>query len=331
MRKLLVASQKGGVGKTTTTLNLAAAASLTGRRVLILDSDPIGSVAVSLGLETEGVAHSAAQDLGLAGHLWEGAMPATDVLNPYSSPQFAEEDLGQCLNRLDRLARRRGYDLILLDAPPSLWQRSRLLLGAAQEVLLVLRVEPLAYRTLPGFLGMLKSSGTGCRLTGILLTLAAGQQPGDPLEQEMTQRLGKRLIPPAIPYDPAAAEALLAGMPMVSHRPDSEAARAYIAAAHRLGLIDSIEEFQRGLVRRPAAPRSAPEVAEVSTVPFPRPARPEPGTEGESAVALLDPSLPFNDQHERVRPTYGSEWLPWVATSTLLGVMGAFALRFLAR
>jgi chromosome partitioning protein len=156
MRKLLVASQKGGVGKTTTALNLAAMAALAGQRVLVIDADPIGSAGVSLNLTPNETAQNLAADLALTGNLWTGAFPGVDVLNPYSSTEFAEEELAKALERLDRFGKKRRYDLIVMDAPPSLWQRSRLLLEAANELLLVLRAEVLAFRTLPGFLEMVR-------------------------------------------------------------------------------------------------------------------------------------------------------------------------------
>ena len=330
MRKLLVASQKGGVGKTTTALNLAAMAALAGQRVLVIDADPIGSAGVSLNLAPNDTAQNLAADLALTGNLWAGAFPGVDVLNPYSSSEFAEEELAKALERLDRFGKKRRYDLVVMDAPPSLWQRSRLLLEAANELLLVLRAEVLAFRTLPGFLEMVRGSGSSCRLTGILLTLAPGQTPNSAVERQMMQRLGKRAMPAAIPHDAAAGEALLAGTPLVHFRPESEAAQAYLKVGHHLGLIGKVEDFTRGLLHRTVASKDAKRTVEAPEIAFPRGERPEENPENavpEETPLLLDPTLPFAEQRDRPTAAPVTQWVPWIAASMLIGVAGAVVIR----
>ncbi|MFQ3592142.1 MAG: ParA family protein [Gemmataceae bacterium] len=330
MRKLLVASQKGGVGKTTTALNLAAMAALAGQRVLVVDADPIGSAGVSLNLTPNDTAQNLAADLALPGHLWAGAFPGIDLLNPYSSSEFSEEELAKALERLDRIGKKRRYDLVVLDAPPSLWQRSRLLLESAAEVLLVLRAEVLAFRTLPGFLEMVRSSGKGCRLSGILLTLAPGQTPNSAIERQMMERLGKHAMPVAIPHDVTASEALLAGTPLVHFRPESEASQAYLKVGHHLGLIGKPEEFVRGLTARTVVNKEAKRPVEAPEINFPRGERPEELPQDavpEEPPLLLDPTLPFNDQRDRPVAAAATQWVPWIAASMLIGVVGAVVIR----
>jgi chromosome partitioning protein len=330
MRKLLVASQKGGVGKTTTALNLGAMAALAGQRVLVVDADPIGSAGVSLNLAPNEAAQSLAADLALPGHLWAAAFPGVDVLNPYSSSEFAEEELARALERLDRIGKKRRYDLVILDAPPSLWQRSRLLLEAASELVLVLRAEVLAFRTLPGFLEMVRASGSSCRLVGILLTLAPGQSPNSAVERQMLQRLGKRALPVAIPHDATAGEALLAGTPLVHFRPESEASQAYLQVGHHLGLIGKVEEFTRGLLHRAVVSKDNKRTIEAPEIAFPRGERPEvnaPDAVPEETPLLLDPTLPFSEQRDRPTAAPVTQWVPWIAASMLIGVAGAVAIR----
>ncbi len=330
MRKLLVLSQKGGVGKTTTTLNLATAAALTGKRILIVDSDPIGSVAASLTLASDHTSRQAAADLALPGSLWDQALSGLDVLVPYSHDQFDEQELSLALQRLDLLARKRGYDVVFMDAPPSLWQRSRLLLQAATEVLIVLRCEPLAYRSLPGLLTMIKNSGKQLRLSGILLTLPVGQEPGSTLETEMLAKLGKQALSVVIPFDSEASEALLVGLPLVQHNPNSKAAIAYLKTARHLGLIASVEDFQRSLIRLERKSRtSLSKESSVDSIAVPRPrlSNKEDLLE-ENCPILMDPSLPFTDQRERSSSPVWKDWLSWVMTSILVGIVGAAAMRW---
>jgi chromosome partitioning protein len=329
MRKLLVASQKGGVGKTTTALNLAAIAALSGQRVLVVDADPIGSAAVSLNLSAGEPSQNAAADLALKGQFWAGAFPGMDLLCPYSSSAFAEEELSECLQRLERLGKRRRYDLVILDAPPSLWQRSRLLLGAGLEVLLVLRTEVLAFRTLPGFLEMIRNTGPSrCQLAGILLTLPPGQTPNSAIERQMFERLGRHALPVAVPHDNAASEALLAATPLVPFRPESEAAQAYLQIGQHLGLIGNVAEFTRGLLHRASGKKeNGRALADLPEITVPRAEQPEPGqVAAEEVPVFVDPTLPMDDQRERPTATPVLPWLPWIAASMLFGVAGALAL-----
>ena len=84
MRKLLVASQKGGVGKTTTSINLAAAAAMAGARVLLLDADPLSNISTSLNLaEHPGRQPLRQSGIELPGMLVSNVLPGLDVLCPY--------------------------------------------------------------------------------------------------------------------------------------------------------------------------------------------------------------------------------------------------------
>src|SRR5689334_6460655 len=98
VRKLLVASQKGGVGKTTTSINLAAAAARAGARVLLLDADPLSSVTNALNLTTHPQRRTLRQvGLDLPGVLICDVLPNLDVLSPYEAGPCTDADLDDLL------------------------------------------------------------------------------------------------------------------------------------------------------------------------------------------------------------------------------------------
>ncbi len=252
MRTLLVASQKGGVGKTTTAVNLAALAAQAGSRVLLVDADPLGSVAASLLLsrdadpdarpdspEAEGRDTPRPDGVTGRGALWAGVLPNLDVLSPYPTDCTDDAELVEFLEAVPDSGLARSYDLVILDAPPMMGPRPKALLRAAGEVLIVQRAEPMSFRTLPAYLELMrevKTEGALVELRGILLTLPAGVALGSPAELTIRQKF-KGLLPQAIPFDAEIDKALLAGQPIVVMRPVGVVAKQYRALAAALGLI----------------------------------------------------------------------------------------------
>ena len=252
VRTLLVASQKGGVGKTTTAVNLAALAAQTGSRVLLIDADPLGSVAASLLLsrdadpdvrpdspEAEGRDNPRPDGVTGRGALWAGVLANLDVLSPYAAEGTDDAELVEFLEAMPDAGLDRSYDLVILDAPSVMGVRPKALMRAAGEVLIVQRAEPMSFRTLPAFLELMrevKAEGTRVDLRGILLTLPAGVALGSPAELTLRHKF-KGLLPQAIPFDAEIDKALLAGQPIVIMRPVGVVAKQYRALASALGLI----------------------------------------------------------------------------------------------
>jgi chromosome partitioning protein len=221
MKTLLISSQKGGVGKTTTSINLAALAGQSGSRVLLVDCDPSGGVSSSLSTDFDGVA---------------SVLPGVELI---SLDENATPDVTTLRNLLKRVETARysgNYDLAILDSPPFLGEWLQLLLGLSDEVVLVMRSDPMGFRTLPAFLEALQEatlSGSRVKMRGILLTLP----PHDRWEAEVREALGAYLLPATIPHDPAVTEALLDGRPVVLTHPDSLSATSYRNTAETLGFF----------------------------------------------------------------------------------------------
>jgi chromosome partitioning protein len=240
VRKLLVASQKGGVGKTTTSMNLAAAAAHSGTRVLLLDADPVSNISTALNLADHPHRQSLRQAvIDLPGVLVTNFVPGLDVLSPYEEGRCSDQDLDRLLHALSTSALHDCYGCVIVDVPPFLGAKPEQLLGSCDELLLVMRAETLAYRTLPAFLELVQRSsreGKAISLCGILLTLPEGEKPGCRWERELRGRLGVRILSEVIPYDETIVKALRVGQISSHLHPDSPAARQYRQLVGRLGL-----------------------------------------------------------------------------------------------
>lgn len=240
MRKLLVCSQKGGVGKTTTAIAVAAATAQAGCRVLLIDADPLSGIALSLNLAQ----HPRRQTLrgagvDLPGVLIDGLLPGLDVLSPYDEGGCSDDDLDCLLDQLATPPIQERYGCLILGAPPFLGPSPNQLLAACNELLLVMRAEPLAARTLPAFLELVQRSRTlehSIRTRGILLTLPEGEEVGGRWERELRGRFGTRILPDVVPHDEAVPQAQMFGQIVTQSAPDSPAAQAYRRLADFLGL-----------------------------------------------------------------------------------------------
>ena len=245
-RALAVVSQKGGVGKTTTAVNLAAAFARRGIRTLLVDLDPQGSVrwGVSLrpGHPTRGVAELLAGELAFADAVQQTPLAALDVLlvggvsdgadhaefgRRLAEGEFVRELLSTAISR---------YELVVVDTPPGLGPIVQRVLTASRHVVVPLQCEPLALQTTPQILRGLQQIldiNEALTLDGILLTMHEADNP----ICERVAAYVREHVPPdlvfdlAIPRSIGALDAFAAGQPVVLRAPEDPASQAYVELA----------------------------------------------------------------------------------------------------
>lgn len=246
---LAVVSQKGGVGKTTTVVNLAAAFARRGLKTLVVDSDPQGGVRYGVALKR---GHPA---VGFADYL-AGTHALRDVILPTALPwlkvmlvgsvsdattheaYLARVSDGDHVEQLLAAARTR-CDIVVVDTPPGLGPITRAVLARSERALVPLQCEPLALQTTPQILRGLQSmvdTNPTLALDGILLTMyeagnAACERTLEYIRKHVPPNL---LLDVIVPRSGAVADAFAAGQPVVLRDPADAAAQAYVNLATKL-------------------------------------------------------------------------------------------------
>jgi chromosome partitioning protein len=240
-RVFAVANQKGGVGKTTTTINLGACLAELGHRVLIIDLDPQGNASTGLGIDAHGLATSI-YDVLVNDTRIEDTVEATSVKNLFVAPASldlagAEIELVSAFSRETRLKRAIAevlddYDYILIDCPPSLGLLTVNALTAATEVLVPIQCE---YYALEG-LGQLirntelvrKSLNPSLEVSTIILVMYdARTKLADQVVEEVRGHFGDRVCKIVVPRNVKLSEAPSYGQPIIAYDPSSRGAIAY--------------------------------------------------------------------------------------------------------
>ncbi|MEX2246360.1 MAG: AAA family ATPase [Dehalococcoidia bacterium] len=245
MSVIALANQKGGVGKTTTAINLGAALASRHKRVLVFDSDPQANSSTGLGVRCEGVS---TYDVIIGAAQVSDAVVPTGVEGLDLAPATpalagAEVELVPMMAREYRLKRaletvRKQYDYILIDCPPSLGLLTVNALTAADEVIVPVQCEYLALEGLSQLTATLelvrRNLNSTLRLRGLLLTMFDGRTN---LSQQVAAEVRahfKNTFKTVIPRSVRLGEAPSHGLPIARYDPSSRATRAYDELAKEL-------------------------------------------------------------------------------------------------
>jgi chromosome partitioning protein len=247
-RVLAVVNQKGGVGKTTTSVNLAAALSPAGRRVLLVDLDPQGNATMGSGIDKrtlDRTVYHVLLGLGeIAGVRIRAERGGFDLLPANRELAGAEVELVELDKRETRLKAAlelvaQEYDFVLLDCPPSLSLLTVNALTAAQRVLIPMQCEYYALEGLSDLVATIKrvraNLNPELEIGGLLRTM---YDPRNTLSQQVSQQLEHhfkdKVYRTLVPRNVRLAEAPSYGVPGVVWDATSKGAQAYLALADEI-------------------------------------------------------------------------------------------------
>jgi chromosome partitioning protein len=249
-RIMTIANQKGGVGKTTTAVNLAASLSQHGTRVLVVDLDPQGNASTALDVEHhvghESVYNALVEERPLSDVITEvSGMPGLFCAPATIDLAGAEIELVPMVARESRLARAieqldvSSLDFVLIDCPPSLGLLTVNALVAAEEVLIPIQCE---YYALEGLEQLLRTVelvrghlNDGLKITTILLTMYDGRtRLATQVADDVRAHFGDVVLQTIIPRSVRVSEAPSYGQTVITYDPASTGAIAYTEAAREL-------------------------------------------------------------------------------------------------
>jgi chromosome partitioning protein len=255
-RVITVSNQKGGVGKTTTTVNMAAALAQAGLRVLVLDIDPQGNASTALGIDHHADVPSVYDVLVEGRPLHEVVQPCPDIENLWCAPATidlagAEIELVSLVARESRLQRAvsaylavqgKGddrLDYILIDCPPSLGLLTVNAFVAAHEVLIPIQCE---YYALEGLSQLLRNVelirghlNTALHVSTILLTMYDGRtRLSSQVADEVRSHFASEVLKTTVPRSVRISEAPSHGQTVMTYDPASSGALSYLEAAREL-------------------------------------------------------------------------------------------------
>ncbi|MFE0593725.1 AAA family ATPase [Micromonospora echinospora] len=248
-RVMCVANQKGGVGKTTTTVNLAVALALHGNRVLVVDLDPQGNASTGLNVPHHTGVPDVYDCLIDSVPLEEVAQGVEGIPNLWCVPATidlagAEIELVSVVARESRLARAIAaypghFDYVFIDCPPSLGLLTVNALVAAQEVLIPIQCEYYALEGLNQLINNInlvrKHLNPMLEVSTILLTMYDRRtRLADAVEQDVRNHFGDKVLQAVIPRNVRVSEAPSYGQSVMTYDPGSRGATSYFAAAQEI-------------------------------------------------------------------------------------------------
>ena len=245
-KAIAIFNQKGGVGKTTTNINLAACLALKGKKVLVLDIDPQGNTTSGLGISKRSLDATSYDLLVVDGidpytTIYSTKVKNMDIIPASVDLSGAEIELVELEGREKRLKRaldivRDGYDYIFVDCPPSLSLLTINALTAVDSVLIPIQCEFYALEGVSQLVSTIdlvrRSFNPNLSIQGVILSMFDGRANlSIQVADEVKRFFGSKMYSTVIPRNVRLAEAPGYGLPITSYDPRSKGARAYMAFA----------------------------------------------------------------------------------------------------